>query len=173
MDFNVDPMTCIVAQKAGPQCRVIDEIVLPNSATSQMMQELNRRYPAEAGVPRVVHPDPSGASRRTSAPVGVTDHTIIRAAGWEVYDLPRPYAVVDRFNTVNGLFENVRGEHRLVIDRKCKNLIRALEGLTFVQGTRIADKTSGLDHLCDSLGYLVMGVFPMVRDEVTITTQLF
>jgi hypothetical protein len=163
MDFNVDPMTAVVAQKVGEQCHVSAEIVLPNSNTFEMMQELLRRYPGGWGV---VHPDPSGAARKTSAAVGQTDHAIIRQAGWEVYPL-KPYPIVDRINCVNAMFENANGERRLLIDRNCKHLIRALEGLTFKAETRLPDKSSGFDHLCDALGYLVVAVFPMVKNEVT------
>ena len=82
MDFNVNPMTAVVAQRAGDQCHVIDEIILPNSNTQQMMQEINRRYAGREGV---VHPDPSAESRKTSAPAGETDLTIIEREGWGVY----------------------------------------------------------------------------------------
>jgi hypothetical protein len=81
MDFNVDPMTAVVAQKIDDQCHVSAEVVLPNSNTFEMMEELCRRYPHFTGV---VHPDPSGTARRTSAAVGQTDHAIIRQFGWQV-----------------------------------------------------------------------------------------
>lgn len=165
MDFNVDPMTAVVAQKVGGQCHVSAEIVLPNSNTFEMMQQLLLRYPQQWGV---VHPDPSGASRKTSAPVGQTDHTIIQQAGWQVFSL-KPYPTVDRFNSVNAMFQNASRQRRLFIDRKCKNLIRALDGYTFKEGTNLPDKSTGFGHITDALGYLIMGVFPMLKDEVTIT----
>ena len=168
MDFNVDPMTAVVAQKIGEQCHVSAEIVLPNSNTFEMMRELLLRYPHQRGV---VHPDPSGAARKTSAAVGQTDHEIIRQAGWQVYSL-KPYPIVDRVNSVNAMFENANGRRRLFIDRKCKNLIRALDGLTFKAETNLPDKSTGLDHISDALGYLIMGVFPMLKNEVTITQVL-
>jgi hypothetical protein len=165
MDFNVDPMTAVVAQRIGGQCHVSAEIVLPNSNTFEMTQELLRRYPQHRGV---VHPDPSGAARKTSAAVGQTDHAIIRQAGWEVYSV-RPYPIVDRVNSVNAMFENANGQRRLFVDRKCKILIRALDSLTFKAGTHLPDKSTGFDHITDALGYLVMGVFPMIRDVFTDT----
>ena len=165
MDFNVDPMTAVVAQKVGGQCYVFDEIVLPNSNTFEMMEELLARYRQRKGV---VHPDPSGAARKTSAPVGLTDHVIIRQAGWQVYTV-KPYPIVDRINSVNAMFENVNGQRRLFVDRQCKTLIRALDSLTFKAGTHLPDKASGLDHIADALGYLIMGVFPMIKNEVTMT----
>jgi hypothetical protein len=168
MDFNVNPMTAVVAQKIGEQCHVSGEIVLPNSNTFEMMQELLLRYPQQRGV---VHPDPSGAARKTSAAVGLTDHAIIQQAGWYVYSL-KPYAIVDRINSVNAMFENANRQRRLFIDRGCRNLIRALDSLSFKVETHIPDKSSGFDHITDALGYLIMGAFPMLKNEVTIT-QVF
>src|SRR5712691_8861968 len=86
-----------IAQRAGDQCQVIDEILLANSNTQEMMNEINRRYQGRCGV---VHPDPSGVARKTSAPVGKTDFRIIDEAGWPVYPA-KQYKLVDRINTVN------------------------------------------------------------------------
>jgi len=166
MDFNVNPMCAVVAQKAGEQCHVSAEIVLPNSNTFEMMDELVRRYPAQKGV---VHPDPSGAARKTSSAVGQTDHAIIRQAGWQVYVM-KPHQIVDRINAVNAMFHNANGERRLFIDHKCKHLIRGLDGLSFKEGTKIPDKSLGFDHITDALGYLMMGVFPMIRNEVSVSS---
>ena len=105
MDFNVNPMTAVIAQRAGNQCHVIDEIVLNNSNTQEMMQEINRRYPGRRGA---VHPDPSGVARKTSAPVGKTDFHIIEEAGWPVCPT-QPYPLVDRTNTVNARLCNAQG----------------------------------------------------------------
>ena len=166
MDFNVNPMCAVVAQKAGEQCHVSAEIVLPNSNTFEMMDELLRRYPAQKGV---VHPDPSGAARKTSSAVGQTDHAIIRQAGWQVYVM-KPHQIVDRINAVNAMFHNANGERRVFIDHKCKHLIRGLDGLSFKEGTKIPDKSLGFDHITDALGYLMMGVFPMIRNEVSVSS---
>ena len=82
----------------------------------------------------------------------------------------KPHQIVDRINVVNAMFHNANGERRLFIDRKCKNLIRALEGLSFKEGTKIPDKSLGFDHITDALGYLMMGVFPMIRHEVSVSS---
>ncbi|HET7215470.1 MAG TPA: terminase family protein [Terriglobia bacterium] len=60
MDFNINPMTAVVAQRAGDQCQVIDEIVLPNSNTQEMMQAINRRYPG-----RKLNPNPNRNPKRS------------------------------------------------------------------------------------------------------------
>jgi hypothetical protein len=80
--------------------------------------------------------------------------------------------VVDRINSVNALLQNANRRPRLFIDRKCKNLIRSLQSLTFKEGTHFPDKSSGLDHVSDALGYLVVAAFPMVRDGVWVTQVL-
>jgi hypothetical protein len=81
LDFNVDPMTAVVAQRIGDECRVHDEIVLRHSSTPEIMRELTSRYPEKG----LVHPDPTGAARKTSAEAGVTDHALVEQFGWEVY----------------------------------------------------------------------------------------
>lgn len=165
MDFNISPMAAVIAQRAADECHVIDEIVLANSNTTEMMQELNRRYGPGRGI---VHPDPSGSQRRTSAPVGRTDFALIGEAGWVVYEQTTPYPIIDRTNTVNSMLCNAQGRRRLLISPKCKQLIRGLEGLTYKEGGKFIDKSSGFDHITDALGYLIMGVFPMVRNTVTV-----
>ena len=164
MDFNCDPMTAVIAQRAGDQCQIIDEIVLTNSNTQEMMSEINRRYKGRHGV---VHPDPSGNARKTSAPVGQTDFVIIDQSGWPVYRTS-PYPLVDRVNTVNARLCNAAGRRRLLISPKCTHLIKALDGLTYKAGTKIPDKQSGLDHIADAAGYLMMGVFPMITNTVSV-----
>lgn len=168
MDFNVNPMTAVVTQRAGDQCQVIDEIVLPDSNTQEMMDEINRRYRGRKGV---VHPDPSGAARKTSAPVGQNDFALIRQAGWPVYP-GKHVPVVDRITNVNTLLCNAKGVRRLLISPKCRQLIRALDTLTYKENTKIPDKSAGQDHITDALGYLVVNVFPIIRSEVTITEIL-
>src|SRR5437660_12871954 len=89
---------------------------------SATMNEINRRYAGRHGV---VHPDPSGVARKTSAPVGKTDFRIIEEAGWTVFPA-KQYKVVDRINTVNAKLV----QRPSSAPPKCRNLIKALDGLT-------------------------------------------
>jgi len=168
MDFNVNPMTAVVGQRAGDQCHIIDEIVLPNSNTQEMMAEINRRHGGREGI---VHPDPSAKSRKTSAPVGETDLTIIERAGWSVYR-SSPYKLVDRINSVNAMLLNAQGQRKLLISPRCKHLINALDCLTYKEDSKIPDNRSGRDHITDAVGYLIMGVFPMITSTVS-SQQVF
>lgn len=160
MDFNVNPMSAAVAVKAGGQLHFIDEIEINDSGTEEMAAELKRRYPNRR---IIVYPDPSGAARKTSAPVGQTDFSILRSAGFTVIAPSKAPAIVDRVNCVNGLIANVAGDRRLLVHPRCKSLIKAFEGLTFKDGTSVIDKASGLDHMADAAGYLISYEYPIEK----------
>lgn len=158
LDFNVDPMSAVVACRAGDELHVLDEIEIRSSSTEEMAGEIRRRYPSRSVI---AYPDPSGNSRRTSAPVGQTDFSLLRQAGFQVVSPAAAPPVVDRINTVNSLLLSSAGRRRLLVHPRCRSLIRALDGLTFKEGTSQPDKASGLDHITDAVGYLAMGVFPI------------
>jgi hypothetical protein len=161
MDFNVDPMTVSFAQKVGKQIHFFDEISIRNSNTYEMCDAIKAKFPGKERE-ITIYPDPAGNSRSTKAPVGVTDYTILRKARFKVYNPGRPYGLVDRINTVNGMLKNAAGERHIFFDPlNCKLTIKAFDGLCFKESTRIPDKKSGLDHYTDNAGYLVMGVAPM------------
>ena len=80
--------------------------------------------------------------------------------------------VIDRINTVNTRLYDAQGQRNLFISPKSTHLIRALDGLIYKDGTKVVDKSSGLDHIADALGYLIMGVFPIIADELSIHQQL-
>jgi len=67
---------------------------------------------------------------------------------------------------------NAEGSRRLLISPQCKHLIKALDCLTYKEGSKIPDARSGLDHITDALGYMVMRVFPIITDSVSIQTVL-
>ena len=49
------------------------------------------------------------------------------------------------------------GETRLYIDPKCKHLIDSLEKVIYKPGSRDMDKTGGIEHSADALGYPTCG----------------
>jgi hypothetical protein len=75
---------------------------------------------------------------------------------------------VDRINTVNARLCDADGQRKVLISPTCTHLIKALDGLTYREGTKIPDKRSGLDHITDALGYLIMGVLPIFTNTVSI-----
>lgn len=158
MDFNVDPMTAVIAVKAADQLHILDEIEMGDSNTELMAGEIKRRFKQRD---IVVYPDPSGRARKTSAPVGRTDFAILSNSGFDVRAPRHAAPVVDRINTVQAALKSAEGTQRLFVDRRCKNVIRALDGLTYINNQ--PDKSGGLDHITDALGYLVMGELPLRR----------
>lgn len=164
MDFNVNPMSAIVGSRVTDQFHQWDEITIPNGNTEEMCVEIQRRY-ANRNV--IVFPDPSGKARKTSAPVGQTDFSIIRSFGYKIVTPNKAPPVVDRINEVNAVFLNAKKESRYFIHPKCKNTIKCFDGLTYKEGTSQPDKKLGLDHLPDAAGYLIHNEFPIVTREMT------
>lgn len=164
-DFNISPMTCVIGSKVGDQLHIIDEISMDNSNTTEMAQEIKRRYPNH----RIrVYPDPAGRARKTSAAGGVTDFTILEQAGFTVIAPMKHPAVADRVNEVQAMLCNALGERRLFIHPRCKFMIKCLDGLTYKKDTNQPDKASGLDHMVDALGYLVHSEFPIIKPVTNI-----
>lgn len=159
LDFNVNPMCSVIAQKIGDKVVVLDEIVLSRASTSDACDEFERRFGYhQAGVE--VYGDASGARMQTA---GSTDYEIVndflRRAGYR-YSMRVPRsnpAVRDRIALVNAAFENVVGQARMFVSPKCRELIKDFEQVGYQEHTTMIDKTSDprRTHLSDAIGYLV------------------
>ena len=161
LDFNISPISAVVAARHGDTLHVFDEISIYGSNTDELIEEMRIRYPRQR---IIVMPDPSGVARKTSAG-GRTDITILENAGWTVkYRRSHP-PVRDRINAVNSLLKNADDQVRLWIDPRCRKLIECLEKQTYKDGTQIPDKDSGFDHMNDALGYLGEYLFPIRKDQ--------
>ena len=160
LDFNVDPMSSVVAQKVGEEVRVLDEIVLSRASTEDACEEFQRRFPNhQAGV--VVYGDASGARLQTA---GTTDYKIIReyfrAAGYQRMEFRVPAGnpqVRLRVDLTNGMLFAANEDVKLQMDPRCKGLIQDFEEVTYKADSRIVDKDRDpkRTHLSDALGYLL------------------
>ena len=160
LDFNIDPMSAVIATRAGDTLHIIDEVRMFSSNTVEMVSEIKQRFPKSK---IWVYPDPAGNQRKTSAG-GVTDITILSNAGF-VVKAPRVHTPVrDRINAVNSRLCDTIGIRRLFIDPKCKYTIEGLERQTYKEGSSQPDKESGYDHMNDALGYMIDYLFPVRRD---------
>ena len=158
LDFNISPMTAVVAIKTRNGLHIIDEIKMMGSNTDEMVEEIRNRYPTQ----RIVcYPDPAGSARKTAAG-GRTDHTILRNAGFTVLAPHSHNSVRDGINAVNSLFYSTNKDVRLFISDRCKYLIECLEKHTYKEGTSIPDKGEW-DHATDALRYMVDYLFPIRR----------
>jgi phage terminase large subunit len=160
MDFNIDPMSAVVATREGDTLHIIDEVRLFSSNTQEMIDELKQRFPKTK---TWVYPDPAGNQRKTSAG-GATDIMLLSNAGF-VVKAPRNHTPVrDRINAVNSRLCSSTGIRHLIVDPKCKYTIEGLERQTYKEGSSQPDKDSGYDHMNDALGYMIDYLFPVRRD---------
>jgi len=157
IDFNIDPMSAVIAVRRGDELWVIDEIRILGSNTDELVQEIKNRY-SNSSI--IAYPDPAGAQRRSSAG-GRTDHTILRSANFKVLAPHSHNAIRDGVNAVNAKLRSSTGISTLFINPSCKYIIECLEKLTYKAGTSIPDKDSGYDHMADALRYMVDYLFPI------------
>jgi hypothetical protein len=160
LDFNVDPMSSIVAQKVGDEVRVLDEVVLSRASTTQACEEFHTRYPNhQAGV--VIYGDASGQRLQTA---GTTDYQMIkeffRRTAYRSLKFrvpPSNPSVRERVSLVNAKLFSANEEVRLLVHPRCKGLITDLEEVTFKPDSSVIDKERDpkRTHLSDALGYLM------------------
>ncbi len=176
LDFNVNPMCSVLAQYDGGRIHVLDEMVLANANTPMACEAFlakTAEWRKRGTVVVEVYGDASGHQRRTSG-TG-TDWSLIREffGQWRgqfqasVRGSSSNPGVRDRVSLVNGRLCSAGGERRMVIDPRCKELIRDLERVRwktdeFGQARGELDKTDGMrTHVSDALGYYVAQVFAM------------
>lgn len=169
-DFNVNPMATVIAVKAADECHVLDALEIPTSNTEEVAAEIRARYPNRR---LVVCPDPSGRARKTSAVAGVTDFTILQRHGFTLDAPMSAPPVVDRVNAVQAMLRDATGRRRLKVHPRATALIRALDGLTYKEGTSIPDKSLGLDHIPDALGYLIWQRFNLLVRPPQVIVSTF
>ncbi len=160
LDFNVDPMSSIVAQKEGDEVRVLDEIVLSRASTEDACTEFHTRYPNHPGG-LVIYGDASGQRLQTA---GTTDYRIVkeyfRGTAYNNLKLrvpPSNPSVRERISLVNAKLFSAAGEVSLLVHPQCKGLITDFEEVTYKPGSSVIDKDKDTDrtHLSDALGYLI------------------
>jgi hypothetical protein len=160
LDFNVDPMCSVVAQKRGDSIDILDEIVISRASTWNACEEFWSRFGHHpSGL--VVYGDASGQSLKTS---GTTDYEMIRhffaRTPYRAVDYRVPSAnpmVRDRILLVNARLRAANGDVQLRVNPKCGELIKDLEEVVYKPGTTVIDKDRDpkRTHLSDALGYLV------------------
>lgn len=153
MDFNVNPMAAVLCQFYNNNVYVFDEIWLGDSNTNEMAETLRQKY----GTNLTIIPDATGKAIKTSGR-GYSDHSILREYGFIVKTSGNPFRM-DRYNTVNNLFE----KGRLLISERCAKLIRDLEQVGYKEGSNLPDTTDSLlTHVSDALGYACWFMCPIL-----------
>lgn len=164
LDFNVSPMCSVVAQIDGERVLVLEEIVLERATTEQACEEFARRFGGHtSGI--TVYGDASGSRMQT---VGGSDYQVVqeffRRSGYEKVSYRVQTAnppVRERVRLVNAKLRTAAGERQLLINRKCVELIKDLEEVSYQGDSYVIDKEKDprRTHLSDALGYLVWQEF--------------
>lgn len=159
-DFNVSPQCVVIAYKTMADLHIFDEIEIYGSDTQEMCNEIRQRYPDQR---YIAYPDASGARRQTSSG-GLSDHIIIKNAGFKLITGSKNPPVKDRIASVNSVLK--QDNIRLTIDPKCVKVINGLRKHTYKEGTRQPEKDGAVDfsHFNDAAGYLIYANYP-VRPE--------
>jgi len=151
-DFNVDPMSSVIMQQQpNGDVWIVDEIYLPSSNVVETCEELDRKY-FKQRKQITIYPDPAGGNRSSSR--GESDLDIFRQRGYKklIYKKKHPL-VSDRIATVNGMWMSADGTPKMFVDKRCKHLISSMEQTMYKSGTPVVDKSMGMEHMADALGY--------------------
>lgn len=181
-DFNVDPMSCILAHKTDTKVFYFDELVLENSSTERTINAFIERYPNHKG-DIIINGDASGDNRSTQSEA--SNYIIIKNALKRHYpnnnikfDL-RPYnpPIKNRIAAFNAMVCNSKGERRLFVDKKCKQFLNNIYNLKYKVGTDIVDvptyaqiksdnSLKFMEHPFDAGSYLVEYYFPIKVEKI-------
>lgn len=149
LDFNVNPLTGVVAQFRDNCIHVIDEFFLENSDTFKLCKEaIDRGYRGAT-----VIPDSTGRNRKTS---GESDFAILEQFGFTIQSVANPL-VIDRVNAVNRALMN----GTIKVNPECKKLINDLEKVTWKNEKIFPGHDGMLGHITDALGYGVWQLLPL------------
>lgn len=154
-DFNVGKMASVVLVKRGETYHAVDEFFGMHDS-SHTIYEINNKYPQHR---KELYPDVSGNQRHTSA--SQTDLDLFAQAGFQIVRGKVNPAIRDRVNCVNTAFKNGLGVSKLFINPlRCPNLVRCLEQQALGSDGK-PEKKNDLDHLPESLGYVVFWCLPV------------
>ncbi len=177
LDFNVDPMSSVVAQIRDERVYVVEEQSLRRVGTLDACEQFYGHYGDHPGGIEVFA-DATGARMQTS---GASDHQMIRdffarkRHGSLRFRVGRTNPPVrDRVQLVNRMLRDARGVARLFVASRCRGLIRDFEEVRYRNDSSEIDKTSdsSLTHLADAIGYLLWEEFGMRRSMGEKTQRL-
>lgn len=157
-DFNVDPMSTVIMQiQPDGEIWIVDEIHFPNSNVPEVAEELDKRY-FKWKRSITLYPDPAGGNRNSSR--GESDLDVFRSAGFNKLDYPKKHPLVsDRVRAVNSMFRSVDGTIRLRVNKTCLHVIEGAEQTIYKPGTPNVDKSMGVEHMMDAVGYPIHRIF--------------
>jgi len=167
LDFNVGVMAASFFGDRGGQMHFLDEMH-GSPDTENLAIAVKAKYP---GHDIVCYPDPSGNSRKTSAPVGVTDFAILESNGIKVIAHAAAPPIVDSVKAVNRKLMTAAGDVSMFFHPRCTRTIISMERTKWVNknpDTAQIDKSEGVEHFSDGIRYATEHRYPIKRGGVTV-----
>lgn len=147
MDFNVGKMSAVVyAPFDGQRLEIIAELI-GYADTPALIEALQERF---KGHRLTVFPDAAGKNRNTTGAT-ITDHKLLKLAGFRVKALKANPLVKERVQSVNTLFDK---GFLFINTKRCPETTEAVEQQAYDKNG-VPDKSMDVDHPLDALGYRV------------------
>ncbi|MCE5186243.1 MAG: hypothetical protein LLF76_08980 [Planctomycetaceae bacterium] len=159
IDFGIrNPFVCLWIQVDGEECfRVVDEYWALGKRTAENAAAVKARTPGGEDRVTATFCDPAGKSRQETS--GSSSVEELRKAGIHVRS--KHSHVLDGLELIRSVLRDGDGQSRIVIDPRCKLLIKSLQGYHYADTTSKAAselpvKDGVHDHAIDALRYFFM-----------------
>jgi hypothetical protein len=162
IDFNVSLQCSSIFALRGGQMHFVDEFK-GHPDTETLAVAIKEKF---KGYKIFAYPDPSGRSRKTSAPVGVTDFTILQSHGIICLAHRKAPPIVDSVAAVNRKLLTANKQTHMFVHPRCQGIIKSLERTKWVDNnsdTATIDKSEGVEHFSDGVRYPTEFLFPILR----------
>ena len=167
MDFNVHFGASTVHVHRDGVPHAVNEVRNAYDTDAQI-SALKAQYPRN---PITVWPDATGTHKKSSNTTS-SDIAKLKAAGFKVKHQHANPPIKDRVASVNALICNGHDERRYFVNADtCPELAAELEQQTY-DANGMPDKSAGLDHGTDGVGYFIFGKYPIVRKAAHTITVL-
>lgn len=160
IDFNVGIQATSFAAIRGNQVHILDE-TKGHPDTAGLATYIKEKF---AGHKIYVYPDPTGRARKTSAPVGVTDFSILKDAGFQLRARTGSPPIVDSVAAVNKKLTTAAGDVDMFVHPRCVGTIKSLERTIWLDknpDTAAIDKKAGDEHYSDGIRYGIEYLYPI------------
>jgi hypothetical protein len=168
IDFNVGLQCSSACAIRGGQVHILEEFK-GHADTETLAVALTTRFRNH----RIfAYPDPSGRARKSSAPVGRTDFSILESYGITCLAHSKAPAIVDSVAAVNRKLMNARGDTELYVHPRCVGTITSLERTKWVDknpDTATIDKSEGIEHFSDGVRYLMEFKYPVLNGQKKVS----
>lgn len=171
IDFNVGIMASAAFALRAGQMHFLDEFS-GHPDTETLAVSLKAKY----GDRKILaYPDPTGNARKSSAPVGRTDFSILQSYGIQVMARPKSPPIIDSVAAVNRQLKTAAGDVSMYFHPRCLKTIKSMEQTMWIDrnpDSATIDKSMGVEHWSDGVRYPTEFLFP-VLSSVRRTVQGF